>query len=404
MNDTFEATSRLEPCLLEDAPMRVVDLATGLAAAAQTLGSRLHPRTAASLAALVREMNCYYSNLIEGHNTTLRDIQAALRDRLDADEATRNLQLEARAHIRLQRAIDRRFAEDALGEPADADFVRWLHREFYVDAPDGMLVVTSAGGRAVRMTPGAFRAQPEEEDVVVGNHLPPSPARVAAFMAHFEQRYRMAPMGPGRRALAMAAAHHRLNWIHPFLDGNGRVSRLVAHAMALQAGIGAHGLWSVSRGLARGLAAGPPGRAEYKRMMAMADTPRQGDLDGRGNLSQRALVDFTAWFLEICLDQVRFMAGLFAFDTLEGRLHAHVARRGLPPGAAPLLVQILRRGEVPRGDAPAIVGLKDRAARGLLAKLLEDGIVASDTPKGPVSLRFPADAVEVLFPSLFPSG
>ena len=76
-------------------------------------------------------------------------------------------------------------------------------------------------------------------------------------------------------------------------DGNGRVSRLMSHAMALKAGIGAHGLWSVSRGLARGL----DSRREYKTWMDRADTPRQGDPDGRGNLSRSALVDFTLWFL-----------------------------------------------------------------------------------------------------------
>jgi Fic family protein len=95
-------------------------------------------------------------------------------------------------------------------------------------------------------------------------------------------------MGKATRMIAMAAAHHRLNCIHPFPDGNGRVSRLMSHAMAHAAGIAAHGLWSVSRGLARGL----QHPTDYKSMMDHADSPREGDLDGRGNLSQRALEDF----------------------------------------------------------------------------------------------------------------
>lgn len=107
-------------------------------------------------------------------------------------------------------------------------------------------------------------------------------------MRYFERRYRLAPMGKGGRIIALATAHHRLNYIHPFPDGNGRVSRLMSHAMGLSAGIGAGGLWSVSRGLARGLQS----RHEYKQMMDYADSPRQGDLDGRGNLSQKALVEF----------------------------------------------------------------------------------------------------------------
>ena len=126
-------------------------------------------------------------------------------------------------------------------------------------------------------------------------------------MDHFAWRYRFQPLGKGSRIVAMAAAHHRLNYIHPFPDGNGRVSRLMSHAMALQAGIGAHGLWSVSRGLARGLES----RSDYPRMMDYADTPRQGDWDGRGNLSLKALHEFVAWFLKVGIDQVTFMEGLF---------------------------------------------------------------------------------------------
>src|SRR5271163_811870 len=131
-----------------------------------------------------------------------------------------------------------------------------------------------------------------------------------------------AVLGTAGRITAIPAAHHRLNYIHPFPDGNGRVSRLMSHAMAHQAGIGAHGLWSISRGLARGLRS----PREYKEMMDLADTPRQGDLDGRGNLSQRALIEFVLWFLRVCLDQVTFMSGLFELDGLLQRLRAYVQR------------------------------------------------------------------------------
>ena len=328
----------------------------------------------------------------------MRDIERALGDQLDASEERRNLQLEARAHIRLQREIDRQFTAGSLPEPASGAFIRWLHGAFYEGAPEAMLVIEGAS-RRVRMTPGDYRTETDHE-VYVGRHLPPSASAVGAFMARFEERYRFEGMGAGTRILAMAAAHHRLNYIHPFLDGNGRVSRLMSHAMALKAGIGAHGRWSVSRGLARGLES----RGDYKSMMDYADTPRQGDLDGRGNLSQRALTEFTVWFLKVCLDQVTFMAGLFALDTLSTRLQLYVERKGLKPEAFDLLKQVLQRGEVPRGDAARITGLGERTARDLLGALVADGILASDTPKGPVSLRFPLGAAEVLFPALFPQA
>jgi Fic family protein len=173
----------------------------------------------------------------------------------------------------------------------------------------------------------------------------------------------------------------------------------MSHAMAHRAGIGAHGLWSISRGFARGL----DSRGDYKRMMDHADMPRQGDLDGRGNLSQRALVDFTLWFLRVCLDQVTFMSGLFELDTLARRLRSYVERSDiLKPETARLLEEALIRGEFERGEVPRITGLPESTARRVFNDVIAVGLLASDTRKGSVSLRFPVDALDVLFPRLFP--
>ena len=396
-NDIIEAPTRFEPARLEETPEAIADAIAALSSASAALGARLHPATAANISDLVRLMNCYYSNLIEGHNTRPLDIARALAGDLDEDEGRRNLQIEAAAHVRLQEKIDRLAAEDRLPEPASCEFIRWLHAEFYRDAPEVMLRIKWAHAE-FRMAPGEWRSAPEH-DVAVGRHNPPSSRSVDPFMAHFERRYRFEGTGPAARILAMAAAHHRFNYIHPFPDGNGRVSRLMSHAMALKAGIGAHGLWSVSRGLARGLES----RREYKVQMDLADTPRRGDLDGRGNLSQKALVDFTLWFLKVCLDQVTFMAELFDLDNLDARLGRHVERsERLRPESARLLREALVRGRIERGEASRITGLPARTARRVLGDVVDAGLLASATPKGPVSLRFPVDTLEGLFPRLYP--
>ena len=393
-----ETPQRIEPCWLEEHPPALSDVISALSMAGGRLGSRLHPRTAASLADLVRIMNSYYSNLIEGHNTRPRDIERALAADFDLEAHRRNLQLEARAHVRVQREIERRHAAGNLADPTSIEFLRWTHREFYRDAPEEMLRVRGAGREFV-MTPGEFRRLPVH-DVAVGRHQPPSSARIDDFMRHFEQRYRLAGKGAAQRIVAMAAAHHRLNFIHPFPDGNGRVSRLMSHAIGLAAGVGAHGLWSVSRGLARGLES----RSEYKRMMDHADAPRQGDLDGRGNLSLRALQEFVDWFARICLDQVTFMERLFELEQLTARLRTLVERDlGMRPEAFLLLEHALLRGEYSRGEAARIMGVSERSARSTLARLsVEHGLLGSETPKGPVSLRFPTSAAERLFPQLYP--
>src|SRR5579883_3486893 len=372
----LETPQHIEPTRLEATPATVADAVAELSAETAVLGAALHPRTAANLADLVRVMNAYYSNLIEGHVTHPRDIVRALAGELDTDQTRRNLQIEAAAHVRVQAELDRMGREDHLPEPASRDFLRWLHREFYGEAPAEMLVIRGAD-RAIRMEPGAWRSRPEHE-VAVGRHMPPSSERVEDFMVYFEEHYRFAGLGKASRVLAIAAAHHRFNYIHPFPDGNGRVSRLMSHAMAHAAGIGAHGLWSISRGLARGI-------------------------DGRGDLSQRALADFTLWFLQVALDQVRFMSALLALDTLALRLRTYVERsETLRPQAGRLLEEALTRGAFERGEAARITGLPERTARRVVNDVVAHGLLGSDTPKGPLSLRFPEDALDVLFPRLFP--
>lgn len=397
----FETPYRIEPTRLEEIPEAISDAIADLSAASATLGVALNPRTAANLADLVRIMNTYYSNLIEGHDTRPRDIERALAGKFDEDKERRSLQVEAAAHVQVQAKLDKMAAEKRLPEPASREFIRSLHREFYQDAPDEMLRVRGKH-REMAMKPGEWRSL-AEEDVQVGRHLPPSSDRVADFMEYFERQYRFEPLKKGGRIIAIAAAHHRFNYIHPFPDGNGRVSRLMSHAMAHRADIGAHGLWSISRGLARGLTGGVEGRGEYKRMMDHADMPRQGDLDGRGNLSHRALSEFVLWFLRVCLDQINFMSDLFELKTLADRLGIYVTRRDLRPEAARLLEEALIRGQFERGETSRITGLPDRSARRALNEVIKAGLLASQTPKGPVSLRFPVDALEILFPRLFPA-
>jgi Fic family protein len=132
--------------MLESYPVTLGDTIAELVREATTLGSRLHPSTAASLSELVRVMNCYYSNLIEGHNTRPRDIERALANQLEAEPERRDLQVEARAHVRVQSAIDAMFLAGTLGEPAEPDHIRWLHRSFYKGLPPSMLRIRHERG------------------------------------------------------------------------------------------------------------------------------------------------------------------------------------------------------------------------------------------------------------------
>jgi hypothetical protein len=122
-----------------------------------------------------------------------RDIERALAEDLDADRRRRDLQREAAAHVRVQRAIDERFARGELGESASVDTVAWIHREFCHDAAESMLTVERPGGVNRRMEPGAFRSRPEQDNVV-GRHQPPSSEAVLSFMDYFERRFALKPI------------------------------------------------------------------------------------------------------------------------------------------------------------------------------------------------------------------
>jgi Fic family protein len=369
------------------------NLAFDLAKEASELSGQLHPVVRLSVAELVRSMNCYYSNLIEGHNTHPRDIDRALSADYSADPLRRDLQLEARAHIEVQQMIDARAPFPR--PPASRAFVEWTHREFCSRLPASLLTVENPDTHEqLAVIPGELRTR----SVAVGRHIPPPAEDLPSFMARFENAYEAGRLTKVRQTVAVAAAHHRLLWIHPFIDGNGRVTRLMSHAMLLDLGVGS-ALWSVSRGLARK-------SNEYKRLLMAADEPRKGDLDGRGALSQSALIDFCQFFLEICLDQVRYMRELLEPSELQRRMELYIrdeedAER-LPKRSFIVLREAFLSGELDRGRVPGLVDMSERTARRLVSALLDQGLLVSESHRAPLRLGFPIDVVERWFPRLYP--
>jgi Fic family protein len=244
----------------------------------------------------------------------------------------------------------------------------------------------------LKVVPGELR----HRDVRVGRHIPVSPGAVPRFLAHFENVY--SKLGKTDAILAAAAAHHRLLWIHPFLDGNGRVTRLMSHAMLLDA-LDTGAAWSVARGLARN-------ERIYKGHLAECDLGRRNDLDGRGNLSEEALASFTRFFLETCLDQVSFMEGLVQPDRLRARILLWAEEESrvtdFPARAGAVLEAILYRGELPRGEVAGLLGLTPRHARRVVSALNERGVLVANGPRDPLRLAFPATLASRWMPGLFP--
>lgn len=391
--DRNESTGLMEPLLISESSRHqsaLNDLALELAARSAAFKSSLPKEIVSALAELVRSMNCYYSNLIEGHETHPIDIERALQEDYSADPEKRDLQLEAKAHIAVQSWIDAGGVEGAETGPAS---LCEIHRRFCELLPDSLLWVENPETKErVRVTPGAYRAG----DVIIGRHIPVSPGAIQRFLDRFHDAY--GRLGKASAIIGAAGAHHRFLWIHPFADGNGRVARLMSHAMLLRS-LDTGGLWSVARGLARKVEA-------YKEHLASCDTDRRNDLDGRGTLSEEALASFTRFFLETCLDQVDFMESLMRPAALRERVLSwtkNEAEAGrLPAKAGRLMAAVLYRGALPRSELEDTLGMGDRSARRVAAALVKAGVLTSETHKSDLRLAFPASLASQWMPGLFP--
>jgi Fic family protein len=391
--DRGEIVSLMEPMRIQESSRHradLADLAVDLAAHAAGFRRSLPEGVLTALTDLVRAMNCYYSNLIEGHDTHPVDIERALKNDYSANIDKRNLQLEAKAHIAVQQWIDNGGLH---GRTLSREGICEIHRRFGVELPDELLWAEEPDtGERMQVIPGELR----QRDVKVGQHIAISPGALPRFLEHFEHSYSL--LGKAETIIAAAATHHRLLWIHPFMDGNGRVARLMSHAMLLEA-LDTGGIWSISRGLARNV-------RSYKSHLAQCDQPRRNDLDGRGNLSEEGLAALTRFFLETCLDQVKFMEELVQPSRLRDRilLWAEEEARAdtLPPQAGRILEAILYRGELPRGEVPTLLGTSDRHARRIVSALTERGVIVSTSTRAPLRLTFPAKLAPRWMPGLFP--
>lgn len=387
----------MEPLLPAAGRAALAELSVEIFRKSGELTATLPSRSVRSgVAKLVREMNSYYSNLIEGHKTLPREIERALRNDLSEREEDRRNQLLSVAHIRAETAMRRRLGEQQEAGVFQMEFVQSLHREFYEALPAEEWFTTSLAGKRYPLEPGKLR----DHNVDVGRHTPPDYRVLGDFMERFGSYYSAAAIPATDRLIAVAAAHHRLAWIHPFGDGNGRVARLQSQAAMIRAGLDAEGLWTLSRGLARA-------KPAYFQHLQAADQSRMNDLDGRGNLSDAALAGFCRFFLERVLDQIDFMTGLispfklldriesylrFSRVDLDGKLRGHFAR---------LLKALCFEGDLPRGAVPAILGMQGTASRVVIRRALDEGLVSSSSEKGPLRIAFPNHVVESYFPLLF---
>lgn len=394
----FDHPAHMEPLLPAEHKLHeVLEQASDLIRKADRLAGWSPAGALPGLRQMLRAMNSYYSNRIEGQHTLPLEIEQALRNDYaqDADKARR--QRLALAHMATESQLDTLWPQWSRQQVWSAQTVLDIHQDLFARLPDADRL-QGEGDQAQVLQPGQWRGR----EVSVGRHAAPAASAVPAFMARWEQVYGQARRGE-MQVVAMAAAHQRLAWIHPFLDGNGRVARLHSHLVLGHMGL-TNGLWSPLRGFARTHDA-------YYAHLAAADEPRAGDLDGRGNLTEAGLLAWIGYVIRVCIDQVDFMATQLSLGQMKDRMAACLAYEEQVVGQG-VRVQSLRalhylfaaQSELDRADFKAMLGLGDRLATAQVSALLKRGLILSDSPYGKVRLGVPQHALRFYFPNLWPEA
>ncbi|WP_256575514.1 MULTISPECIES: Fic family protein [unclassified Pseudomonas] len=380
----------LEP-LLPVFPSEILQLAEQVPFQAGKLSAMVAPQMIRRVGALLRVTSSFYSNLIEGQFTEPVTLAATAPKR-----HRKELAELATTHIDTQQAFERALTLhkdlpwEALFSPG---FVGRIHQRLFQGVNDDQLRLSDGS----LLVPGELRDVAGRE-VSVGNHAAPHSQSVTPMLARMQQVYGRLPDARSR-LLAVMAYHHRLAWVHPFVDGNGRTVRLVTHLQLHKLGL-VSPLWSLSRGLARQ-------QETYYARLANADQPRRGDLDGRGQLTQAGLFEFVGFMLETCLDQMRYTEQALGVSNMRERLHTvfawdeQIKRAGIKLESARAMHVLLTQGVLSRADFKIFTGLSDRAATDQLKGLVQLGLVESATPKArDVYPGLPVWFAQLLFPNL----
>lgn len=349
---------------------------------------------------LLRQVNSFYSNKIEGNPMLPVDVLRA-EEIQNGENITEDL-LEIKCHIEAQR----RLSTDPIDEAAIStrESIARMHRELYVGMPEEHIrTMINGEGETALFSPGKFRTH----EVRVGKHIPPPAESIGSYLNWFEGAYRLDRLHGMTPILAAAAAHHRLMWIHPFLDGNGRTGRLFTDQYLRAAGLGGYGLWTISRGFGQKV-------EEYYAALNAADHVRKGDLDGRGELSDGGLLKFTEYFIATALEQVRYFTSLLDPRMLSQCIDCYfeMRKRGAFPTTTNVELPLLRieardvyrdllyHGPMQRSEIQAKLGMSERTTRNLLSQMADEGLISLDG-RTLVSLKLSRHSIEFLFPALF---
>jgi len=395
----YNSPHQMHPLLPREAMLNTLrPIAAEVINKSKDLASHGMPHLRTLLRETLRPMNSFYTNKIEGQHTEPLMIARALNKDFSNQPDEARKQRIAIAHIETERWGEKTYPSFDAATFFQPPVLQAIHAHLHAQLLPNDLIQLSEEGVQQIVHPGIWR----DVGVKVGQHIPPDPATLANFMEEWNTSYSKSVAGESA-LIGLMAAHHRLTWIHPFLDGNGRTARLHTHLGLCSLGL-TQGLWSPMRGLARE-------QKNYYGQLINADRDRQGDYDGRGVLTEKGLVEFIQFFMNICLDQIQFMNGMLDIASFEARLAQMLAAeatkektKALKVEAAAPLAYLGTVKSLERTKFKAMMGLSGRTSDRVLADLFTLGVTTSKTPKGPLELALPLSLFRYLFPRLWPEA
>jgi len=336
----------------------------------------ISPITKCAIADFMMIVNSYYSNLIEDISTHPLEIEKYAEI---GYEKTCN---EGIAYLIVEKKINDRLNSSIKTNIFSREFILFTHKHLYNN-------INNSNEKS--LLPGKIR----DISVIVGSHIPPAPDYIKNYLYDFEKTYNLENRDEMTKLALCAAAHHRLAWIHPFADGNGRVARLISTAVGRKIGIDDGGIWSLPRAIFKY-------RKQYYTMLKNADKTDNNEL-----LNQDGLTKFCKFFLTICNLEILFIKNLLEFENLEKNIMVIAksiakTKLDLAEDLKKILIYVILKGEISRGKIPELLNKPERTTRDITKKLITHNLLKSVTPKSPLRLNLPVKYAVMLFPGIFP--
>jgi Fic family protein len=158
----------------------------------------------------------YNSNSIEGNTLTLRETQMVLQEGITIKGKSLKEHFEAHNHEK---------ALDYLYELVNDNYVL---RSIDILSLHGLVLRSIEDNFAGRIRNGGVR-------IVGANFVPPNANKVSDLLDELIAFVNKNPLGLNDIVLS-TIFHHKLVWIHPFFDGNGRTVRLAMNLILMRKG------------------------------------------------------------------------------------------------------------------------------------------------------------------------